>query len=332
MTVAVHQATHDYASYRDFVEEYSTSGWTDGLPVVPPTVQRVSRELEQLGLEPGEMLGEIPSQDVYVTAEQVVINSVMAGCHSSYLPLLIAAARALLDPKSNAHGTTGSLASPAHMVLVNGPARRNLDINCGAGCFGPGRRANATIGRAIRLILRNCCNALYSLCFGEDEEGSDWRPLHVERGFQPESSVVTVSSFTEMYALRDLDSRTPEELLTRFAAMARGRPVHVDHALGDDRTVLIVIGPEHRSLLGSSGWSKQQVRDYLHPLLTAPPTDVDPSGRPYGWGSHVEGGVQESTFGLPKPEGLLVAAAGGTGLGLSWVFYPHWSAAVSRSF
>jgi hypothetical protein len=346
MTVALHQATHDYTSYREFVEEYSTSGWTDGLPVVPPTVQRVRRELEQLGLDPGEMLGEIPTQDVYVTAEQVVINGVMAGCHSTYLPLLIAAARALLDPKSNAHGTTGSLASPAHIVLVNGPARRDLEINCGAGCFGPGRRANATIGRAVRLILRNCCNALpgfadraalsqparYSFCFGEDEEGNDWTPLHVERGFRPEASVVTVSSFTEMYALRDLDSRTPEELLTRFAAMARGRPVHVDHALGGDRTVLIVVGPEHRSLLSASGWSKQQVRGYLHPLLTAPPTDVDPAGRPYGWGSHVEGGVQESTFGLPNPEGLLVAAAGGAGLGLSWVFYPHWSAAVSRSF
>jgi hypothetical protein len=232
------------------------------------------------------------------------------------------------------------------MVLINGPARRHLEINCTAGCFGPGTRANATIGRALRLVIRNCCNAVpgfadraalsqparYSFCFGEDEEGSDWTHLHVERGFAPVANVATVSSFTDMSALRDLDSRTPEELLARFASMARSRPVHVDHALGDDRTVLVVFGPEHRAMLSGSGWTKQRIREYLHPLLTAPPTDVDATGRPYGWGMHGEGGERESTFGLPEPGGLLITAAGGRGLGLSYIFYPHWSAAVSRRF
>jgi len=157
-------------------------------------------------------------------------------------------------------------------------------------------------------------------------------PMHVERGFAPDDNVVTVASFTENYALRDLDSRTPEELLKRFASMARSRPVHVDYALGLDRTVLIVIGPEHRALLEAHGWSKQQVRDCLYPLLTAPPTNVDDEGNPQAWGLGVEGGELESNIGLPAPEGLLLATAGGTGLGLSFMFYPHWSAAVSRRF
>ena len=156
------------------------------------------------------------------------------------MPLAVAAIAALLQPKSNAHGTTGSLASPAHMVLVSGPARHDLGINCRSGCFGPGSRPNAVVGRTIRLVLRNCCNAIpgfadrgafsqparYSFCFGEDEEGSTWVPIHVERGFAPDANVATVSSFTQMYALRDVSNDQPCDLLRRFASMARSRPVH----------------------------------------------------------------------------------------------------------
>jgi hypothetical protein len=346
MTVTLQQPDRRYETYRSFADDYADSGWTDGLPVLPPTVERVREVLKELALEPDEILGGIPTQDVSVTAEQVVINAIMAGCLAAYMPLVISAARAFLDPKSNAHGTTGSLASPAHMVLVNGPARASLDIRCAAGCFGPGGRANATIGRALRLVIRNCCNAIpgladraafsqparYSFCFGEDEESSNWVPLHVERGFAPEDNVVTVSSFTEMYLFRDLQSRNPEELLRRFASVARSRPVHVDHALGEDRTVLLVVGPEHRALLQAAGWAKQDVRDYMYPLLTAPATAVDSEGRALGWGLGPEGGEEECTFGLPNPNGLLLAAAGGRGFGASVVFYPHWSAAVSRRF
>jgi hypothetical protein len=135
-----------------------------------------------------------------------------------------------------------------------------------------------------------------------------------------------------MYLFRDLQSRNPEELLRRFASVARSRPVHVDHALGEDRTVLLVVGPEHRALLQAAGWAKQDVRDYMYPLLTAPATAVDSEGRALGWGLGPEGGEEECTFGLPNPNGLLLAAAGGRGFGASVVFYPHWSAAVSRRF
>jgi hypothetical protein len=346
MTSILSQQTRRYGTYEQFIHEYFERGWTDGLPIVPPTVERVRSDLQLLDLDPDALLGEIPSQDVTVCAEQAVVNAVMAGCGPEHMPIVVSAVQAFLDPRANAHGTTGSLASPAHMVLVNGPSRLTLGINCTAGCFGPGTRSNAVIGRALRLVIRNCCNAIpgfadraalsqparYSFCFGEDEEGSSWVPLHGERGFAPDDGVVTVSSFTEAYASRDLDSQTPEELLKRLASLARGRPVHVDHALGDHRTLLVVFGPEHRALLTANGWSKSDVRTFLYPLLVAPPTDVDSEGRAYGWGAHAEGGDRESTFGLPTPEGLLIASAGGPGLGLSYVFYPHWSAAVSRRF
>jgi hypothetical protein len=198
----------------------------------------------------------------------------------------------------------------------------------------------------LRLVIRNCCNAVpgladravfsqparYSFCFGEDEEASDWVPLHVERGFGTDENVVTVSSFIEMHALRDVESVAPEALLTQLALVARHRPIDTDHVLGADRTAVFVIGPEHRTLLVRAGWTKEDVRAYLYPRLTAPPTYVDEQGRPFGWGSGPEGGVAESTWALPDPKGVLLATAGGAGLGLSFVFYPHWSASVSERF
>ncbi len=352
-TTTLQQPQHHYDDYRSLVESYFDNGWTDGLPIVPPTVDRVAESIEFLGRAPDAVIGTIPTQDVVVTVEQVVVNAVMAGCALKEMPLAVAAIAALLQPKSNAHGTTGSLASPAHMVLVSGPARYDLGINCRAGCFGPGSRPNAVVGRTIRLVLRNCCNAIpgfadrgafsqpgrYSFCFGEDEEGSTWVPIHVERGFAPGANVATVSSFTQMYALRDVSSE-PRDLLRRFATIARSRPVHEDHALGKERTVLVVFGPEHRDRLVAAGWSKQDVREFLFPLLIAHPSgapdedlvDVRGGRAEDKWGVGIEGGVAESRFGLLTPEGLQIAAAGGPGLALSWVFYPHWSPLVSSQF
>src|SRR5262249_52736122 len=160
------------------------------------------------GLEPTEILGAVPTREVVVTAEHVAINAVMAGCRADYMPVVVAAVRAHLHEKANCHSTTGTLSGAAQLVIVNGPVRTELDINGRAGCFGPGWRANATIGRALRLVIRNVCRSIpyfldratfstparYSFCIGEDEEDSSWLPLHVERGFEPGTSAVTVQS------------------------------------------------------------------------------------------------------------------------------------------
>ena len=190
---------HAYDDYASLVDDYYARGWTDGLPVIPPTPELVADFLAAAGLEPDDVIGTVPTREVTVTAEHAAINAVMAGCRRDYMPVVVAAVRAHLNEKGNCHSTTGTLSGAAQVVIVNGPARTALDVNCTAGCFGPGWRANATIGRALRLVIRNVCRAIpnfldrasfstparYSFCFGEDEEGSPWVPMSVERGILP---------------------------------------------------------------------------------------------------------------------------------------------------
>ncbi|MCY3890912.1 MAG: hypothetical protein OXG50_13585, partial [bacterium] len=177
---------HSYDSYEALVEDYFEKGWTDGLPIVPPTPEMVAIFLERAGLSGDEVLGTVPTREVTCTAEQAAANAVMAGCLPEYFPTVVAAVRAHLHPKGNCHSTTGTLSGAAQAVIINGPIRNELGVVSGAGCFGPGFRANATIGRALRLVIRNVCRAIpgfldrasystpvrYSFCFGENEEAS----------------------------------------------------------------------------------------------------------------------------------------------------------------
>ena len=151
---------HGYRDYAELLDDYYERGWTDGLPVVPPTPERVEEFLGAADLEPDVVLGAVPTREVVVTAEHAAINAVMAGCRADYMPVVAAAVRAHLHEKGNCHSTTGTLSGAAQAVIVNGPARTRLDINCTAGCFGPGWRANATIGRALRLVIRNVCRSI----------------------------------------------------------------------------------------------------------------------------------------------------------------------------
>jgi hypothetical protein len=341
------QPKAQYRSYAELLNGYHAAGWTDGLPIVPPTPAKVAAFLEVVRLAPGEIVGTVPTREITVTAEQVAINAVMAGCKPGYMPLVVAAARAHLSPKGNCHSTTATLGGAVHIVLVNGPARNDLGILCREGAFGPGSRANATIGRALRLMIRNACRAIpgfvdratyshpgrYSACFGEDEEGGDrpggrgWNPLHVERGFDRDTNVVTVYALTDLYGYRDTTSRTPEALLDGLIRTARSRPISDDQHAGKDRAVLFVFCPEHRDLLIDAGWSKRRIQDYMFPKLVAPHTHG--AGYDDNWGTVPVGGVGESRFCLEKPEGVLAFGAGGRGLGASWIFYPHLAAAVS---
>ena len=207
--------------------------------------------------------------------------------------------------------------------MINGPARLSLDVNCKAGCFGPGWRANATIGRALRLVIRNVCRAIpnfldratystparYSFCFGEDEEGAiPWVPMSVERGIAAGTSAVTVHSVMTMSSALDLTSRTPEGVLDSVAAHIRTRGVATDEWLGIDNTVMLVMGPEHRRFLVDAGWSKDDARNYLFPLLK-------------------EG---ERPVRIGKPEGILIVAAGGPGMSETWVLFPHLAWAITE--
>jgi hypothetical protein len=316
-------AQHAYGSYDELLEDYFERGWTDGLPVVPPTPAKVEQFLAAAGLRGDEVIGAVPTREVVVSAEQVAINAVMAGCRPEYMPVVLAATRAHLAEKGNCHSTTGTLSGAAQAVIVNGPVRRELGIECGSACFGPGFRANATIGRALRLVVRNVCRAIpgvldrasfsnamrYSFCFGEDEEASSWTPLHVERGFAPQDSAVTVASCFYLLPATDFTSRTPEGICDSILKLLKRQGVASDRWLGDGNNVVLVVGPEHLRYLVAAGWTKGDVRSYL-------------------WARFFEDG--RNTVGLGRPEGMLIAAAGGPGMAETWVLFPHLAWAITE--
>src|SRR5213593_2844777 len=184
------------------LDEFFAHGVSDGLPVVPPTRARVSRAVEATGRAGSELIAEVPPNYGRATVEKIAVNAVMAGCRPEYLPVVIAAVDAICDPAFDLHGVSATTNAPTPLVVINGPVRGKLGVNCAAGVFGPGWRANATIGRAVRLVCVNVGAAAtsmstfaqtgrYSYCIGEHEEESPWEPLHVEHGFTPGASTVS---------------------------------------------------------------------------------------------------------------------------------------------
>ncbi len=310
--------------YVEAVEDYFDRGYTDGLPVVPPTTEAVEAMLGAAGLEGPEVLGTVPTRDVTVTAEKVAINSVMSGCLPEYFPVVAASVRALLSPLANCHSTTATLAGAAHALIVNGPVREEIGIASGQGCLGPGFRANATIGRALRLVIRNVCRTVpgvldratfswplrYSFCFGENEECSDWTPLHVLQGYDRTVSSVTVMS---VWRLEQANEFAPESetILDTISQTARLGGMAFDAFVGDARGIMVVIGFEHHRRLLDERWTKEAVRDSLFERMTKPTI-----------------GKYNTKVVLAEPANILVVAAGGPGMAQSQILMPHLAAPI----
>ncbi len=325
MTLAADR--HTYADYDELLEDYYERGWTDGLPVVPPTAEKVERFLATAGLAPDEILGAVPTRAVVVTAEHAALNAIMAGCKPEYFPAVVAAVRAHLDEYGNCHSTTGTLSGAVQTVIINGPIRNELGVASGQGCFGPGFRANATIGRALRLVIRNVCRAIpgfldrasfsspmrYSFCFGENEEASAWEPLHVQRGYAAEQSTVTVHSFMNFVPASDVTSRTCEDIADSIVTTMRSKGIGGDHWLGDEHNVVAVMGKEHHRYFIEAGWSKADVQNYLWPRIHEPSS-----------------GPGDRFCNIAKPEGILVVAAGGAGMAETWLLLPHLARAITK--
>ena len=320
----LHAERHTYDDYTALAEDYDARGWTDGLPIVPPTPEAVESFLEAASLAPDAVLGEVPTREVIVTAEHAAINAVMAGCRPAYFPTVAAAVRAHLHEKGNCHSTTGTLSGASQIVVVNGPVRDEIELECGEGCFGPGFRANATIGRALRLVIRNVCRAIpgyldrasfaspfrYSFCFGENEGASDWTPLHVARGFDANESAVTVHSAMNVSEVADFESRTPEALCDVWLEELLRKGVYADRFL-QHGTILIVMGPEHQRFFLEAGWTKEQNCERLFEKSRNP----GPGQRPVS---------------VAGPEGFLLVAAGGRGMASTWFFFPHLAWAITE--
>ncbi|MGH3759254.1 hypothetical protein [Actinophytocola sp.] len=274
MSLADKEITGDLLAYDDVEamgEEFYAQMWTDGLPVVAPTEDRVERMLG--GRDGGEPLGTMPPRWRRTFVHHVAVNAVLAGCRAEYFPVVLAGVRAILDPGLNLYGVQGTTNPAGVMLVVNGPARLELDVNSGHNLFGQGRRANATIGRAIRLCMINIGGGLpvlgdmstlgnpnkYGSCIAENEERSPWEPFHVERGFAAEESVVTAAGVTAPQNIAIL-SQDPIAILDGIAGalMSSGSNLLLFTA-----QPLVVIGPVHATHLARNGYDKPSIREYL---------------------------------------------------------------------
>ena len=319
----VRQATWEDVS--EAIETCYALGWTDGLPVVPPTVERVETFLNYMQCAPDAVLGTIPERRRVVTASKVAANAVMAGCRPEYMPVVMAATEAMLDPVFNLIGPSSSQGSAAILVIVNGPIVQELGMNCRNNVFGPGNRANATIGRAVRLVLMNACASIpglfdrsifgepgkYSYCIAENEADSPWEPLHVERGFAPTQSTVTVFACWGPRQVRC--DHGPEVTLESVADVASslGTSLCTADSVGDT-SLPIRQGQIALTVAGASafweGWSKQAIRAYLHPRIRRSLADLKRVRLAPG---PIEPGDEQRYVPLvPEPEDILIIYAG----------------------
>ncbi len=268
----------------DELEEMFERGWTDGLPVVPPTPERVAAMLG--GRDPGASVGAVPPGMGEATLERVAACAVLAGCKPAYFPVVLAAVEAALDPAFNLNGQAVTTQSAGQLVIVNGPIRDAIGLNSGMGVLGPGWRANMTIGRALRLVVtltgegapgRLDRSALgqpgkLGFCIAEDEESSPWESLHVERGFARDASVVTLVASDAPTSISDHQSRTPEDLAWVLGWGAASSWSANWWPLG--ATSLYVICPEHAALFAQAGWTKDDVRQAMFEAVRRPAREL----------------------------------------------------------
>jgi hypothetical protein len=304
--------------------------WSDGLPIVPPTEARVAGMLDGAPGDPGQVIGRVPPSWHDLTLEKLAANAVMAGCEPAYLPVLVAAFEALCDPAFNLFAIQATTHPAAPLLIVSGPIVGAIGLNAGSGVFGPGWQANATIGRAVRLVLMNVGGAWpgdgdmathgqpgkYSYCLAENEALSPWEPLHVERGFARDQSVVTVLAAEGPHNVNDHVSEAAGPLLTIVA--------HTMAALGsnakwvlEDSSFVVVLGPEHAATIARDGFTRADVKRFLYETARLPLRELMLGGmwRMHDWPRWMRA-VTDADARLPivpDPEAILLVVAGGPG-------------------
>jgi thiol-disulfide isomerase/thioredoxin len=304
----------------DEFEAMWSRGWSDGLPLVPPTPARVLAMLEGTTRAPDEIVAVVPPDLVPCSVEKVAINAVLAGCRPEYLPVVIAAVEAACSDAFNIHGLLATTMGAGPVLVVNGPIARRIGMNSGINALGQGNRANSTIGRALQLVVRNVGGGRpgevdratfgspgkLSFCFAEDEEGSPWTPLSTDLGFAAGVDTVTLFPGEGPRTVVDQISRRPESLARSLAVNLR-TVCHPKMALAFD--CLLVIGPEHARVFHEAGWDKARLLETLHRELMLPGAELV-----RGAGGIDEGlpeSVRSATIPKFRPGGILVVHAGG---------------------
>ena len=338
MAAALQSTRYDVADMSAAVDFYFDKGWTDGLPVVPPTENAIWGMLESAGLEPQAEITFIDNRQVSVTAEKVAINGVMAGCRPEYMPVLVAAVEAMGDPLWSYHGPATSTGGSAVFTVVNGPVAEELGLNHGDNLFGPGWRANASIGRALRLVMRNVIGTFpgrldrstlghsgkYGFCIAENEAESPWPALHVDRGFRPDQDVVTILAALAPQQFYNQLSNTAEGILTTACAHMR-----ISAGIRSHPQYVLVLAGEHMQVLAQDGWSKDDVRRFCFEHTRTSHAELK---RIHVMAGEISAADETTMMPLvPTPEDFLVIAAGSRAGAFS-AFIPGWgSKSTSQS-
>lgn len=300
--------------------EYYQRRLTDGLPIIPPTRERVNRFLRYSAYDPGEVLAVLPPKMGQATPEKIAINSVMAGCLPQFQPVMEHVIRAISHDKFNLAGVNATTHPVSICTIVNGPLSRELGMNSGAGCLGPGNMANATIGRALRLCLINITGAIpgvgdhathgspakYSYCFAENEDETPWDSFQVENGYLKEDSTVTVMAAEAPHNVNDHRSQKAVDLLDTIVHTASTAGCNNSHVPGE---LLVIMSPEHAATISRDGWGKEDVKNYIHEnsLLTA--SLGDRGGRKLDDEWIIDGDVRITR----SPSDVILLVAGGPG-------------------
>ena len=322
------------------IEYCYDQGWSDGLPLVPSSRPLVDAFLAQTPRAPEEVIGRNLQVDRECTVELAAINAAMAGCRPEYFPVVLAAWEALTRDRAAGGGGWQSTSGPAPLIVVNGPVRGRLGFNCGVGVFGPGFRPNATVARAIGLIVRNVYGIVpqvleqatqglpgrWSICLGENEEESPWPPLSVEAGLPPGTSAVSAMLLRTCEFVDNRNTQDPEELLADFADTIS----RTGQAIVPFSTAGLVLGVEHAQLLAGGGFTKRDVQRWLYERCVRSREDLARVGK--GLDGLTGPGIGEDGLHmLPSPEQLLIVVAGARNAAMSMVVRPFGFAGWSRS-
>ena len=297
-------------------------GWSDGLPIVPPTEKRVIDLLQGTGEKPEGIVALIPPRWAEATVEKVAINAVMAGCRPEHMPVIISCLKAMTEAKFNLYGVQTTTHPCGPLLIMNGPIRKRLEINCGYGALGPGTLANASIGRAIRFILLNIGGAIpgkvdkathgqpgkYTYVIGENEEQSPWEPLSVERGFDQEQSTVTVIAGEGPHNVNDHSSITASGILTTIAGtLASQGNNNILYQVGGP---VVVLGPEHAETIAREGYGKKEVQAFLFEKARIPKRAFSEEQQKQRFASLADDALIPITA---IPDHIIVVVAGGAG-------------------
>jgi len=331
------QITSDFAAGNRALED---QGWTDGLPVIPPTETLVAEMLSGTTAAPGEVLGRMEPLQGTVTVEKVAANAVMAGCRPEYFPVVLASVRAVLQPDFHVGSTACTTGGAAPIVIVNGPIAARLGISGGTACFGGNIKANATIGRALRLCMRNLGGAKpdgmekstqawpgkIACCFAENEARSPWEPLSVERGHAAAQSTVTVVAVRGIYPLTEGVQTTGVGVLETLVASMRyvGSPIY--HQMHNEIPVIVALCPEHAEEIARAGFDRRAVRAYIHEHARVPARELRGRGyyAPEAWQGLVDESDPDARVPIvTDPERIILVVAGGDGRHSAWM--PAWS-------